>query len=58
MKYLLWRIRVTYWFVMLSDLSIRYAWQYSGQMKEFYTDEEGSCDPRESVRADMSYWET
>lgn len=58
MKYLWWRIRVTYWFVKLSALPVRHAWEYSGCMKEFFTDEYGTSDPREAVHVDMSYWET
>lgn len=57
MKRFLWRVRVSYWFIRLSGMPVSQAWSYSDDMREFFDDEFGPCDPRDAVEIEMSYWE-
>lgn len=58
MRYIIWRLRVAYWFRRRSGMSFFEGWGYSRHMREFFTDDfSGPCDPREAVDIEISYWE-
>ena len=50
------RIKITYWLLRLSDMTVRDAWRYAGNLvddPDYWED----ADARTIVEIEMSYWE-
>ncbi len=53
MKFLIYRLKATYWFHKFG-IPASWGWNYSADMRELFND--GNVDAKHNVEEEMSYW--